>query len=159
MFLFCCPRRGRLHSARLVVVRFAFPPAVARFMPAAESYVLEQSVVDRDARTFTLNSTNLSTLRGLFAMDEECVYRPDPAAPHARTLYTQAVTGRCKVPLAGKRIEKALMDFNAENSKAAQGFMARRRVFARSRVFIICYSVHVACIMYRGVCSLALAYM
>lgn len=72
------PVTGHLHTVRLLTCRQNAPEFIVRLIGGQNvSMVLERSVVDRDNRTLTLQSRNL-TYAHMMTVDELCIYEAHP---------------------------------------------------------------------------------
>ncbi|KAG7817902.1 hypothetical protein KL928_003801 [Ogataea angusta] len=83
------PNKGTLTTERLITCKQPIPRWLMFLVGGQDkSYVREVSVIDRNQRTLTMRSCNL-TMCKLLRVYETVVYRPDPVSPVTRTRFDQ----------------------------------------------------------------------
>ncbi|XP_070575558.1 PRELI domain containing protein 3B-like [Ptychodera flava] len=119
-------KKGRLISHRLISTQWGLPGWVTAIVGADRvCYASEESVVDRNARTLTLKSQNVSTL---VAIDEKLTYAPHPSIKDATLLKQEAMITVKGVSL-GSYLEQLVV--NTMSSKASQGREAMEWVIGK----------------------------
>ncbi|XP_069807610.1 PRELI domain containing protein 3B [Dendropsophus ebraccatus] len=83
---------GKLHSHRLLSTEWGMPSLVKSIIGASrtKTYIQEHSVVDPEAKTMELKSSNI-TFTHMISVDERLVYKPHPQDAKKTVLTQEAI--------------------------------------------------------------------
>eukprot|EP00035_Acanthoeca_spectabilis_P022523 m.444228 g.444228 ORF g.444228 m.444228 type:complete len:192 (-) comp19071_c0_seq1:286-861(-) len=115
------PETGCMHSTRLMKKTNRKPQWMSRFMGESNAFVVEKSVLDPQARTFTTFTKNV-TLTSWMTVEETCVYAVSDENPEWTSCKTTArVTSPVRI---GDVVENfGIERFKANSEKAKQAVM------------------------------------
>eukprot|EP00037_Helgoeca_nana_P008444 m.75324 g.75324 ORF g.75324 m.75324 type:complete len:198 (-) comp18943_c1_seq1:29-622(-) len=121
------PQTGCMHSTRLMTKTNRKPQWMTRLMGESHAFVVEESVLDPRARTFTTFSKNV-TLTSWMTVEEMCEYSVSDENPEWTSCKT---TARVTSPV---RIGDMLERFGIERFKANSDKAKRAVLYALDRV-------------------------
>mmetsp|Transcript_32635 Transcript_32635/g.45546 ORF Transcript_32635/g.45546 Transcript_32635/m.45546 type:complete len:187 (-) Transcript_32635:1672-2232(-) len=115
------PDTGCMHSTRLMKKTNRKPKWMTKMMGESNAFVVEESILDPQARTFTTYTKNV-TLTSWMTVEETCIYSVSSENPHWTACKT---TARVVSPVRiGDFIEKfGIERFKANSERAKQAVL------------------------------------